>query len=666
MKTKISLLAASLLAAVPLQHASAQSFYGYGTSQTNAGASTILSNVAPLPPSGTNFLRVGTGGGIASITNTSFAPVGTNSQLRLIAPTSASVNKASVFNIGSPTTVFSLKQFVAFGNTNYTGTASSGIFNLFIGDGNTFANANAFSGAESFTGLRVGFGASGALAISNRVGANWVAITNTGLTQTNVFAIEIMGNNSAAATNYNYGGIERTLSANSLDLWVGGVLVGTNIGKALLANAANIDSFMWYAESSTANAAALFQDSVTYATSIATNSGRTFWTTNGAAALAGTWGTVGTTGATVGWGATATIAEGSPWVENNTAVFSANDTYTVTVTNTVNPANLEFLAGATTLSNGTVNLTFSNASILVTNGAAATISSVLGASNGFTKTGAGTLTLANSSNSFGPLAISAGGVVFSNSATITGLSGTGDLVLTNGTLTVSNSTASSFGGAISGSQGLTKLGSATLTLSGSSANTFAGTTTVSAGTLALAKSAGTAAVSGDVAVQTGATLLISANNQVADTSAVTLSGGTIKLDGGTTETFGNLTVSTASVLDFNNGTGFNLSFGTYSPTALLTINNFIGFSTLTFGSDLTSTINDPGLFAFSTGFSSAIWDSGTSTFTITAIPEPSTYAAAAGLLGLMLWPARRRILKDTQRIFGLRGSMRDRLARLRA
>jgi hypothetical protein len=33
----------------------------------------------------------------------------------------------------------------------------------------------------------------------------------------------------------------------------------------------------------------------------------------------------------------------------------------------------------------------------------------------------------------------------------------------------------------------------------------------------------------------------------------------------------------------------------------------------------------------------------TGTFTITAIPEPSSYVAAIGLLALMLWPLRRRL-----------------------
>jgi hypothetical protein len=46
----------------------------------------------------------------------------------------------------------------------------------------------------------------------------------------------------------------------------------------------------------------------------------------------------------------------------------------------------------------------------------------------------------------------------------------------------------------------------------------------------------------------------------------------------------------------------------------------------------------------------------------TAIPEPSTYLAAAGLLGLMLWPSRRCIIRDTKKILALTPPMRDRSA----
>ncbi len=81
-----------------------------------------------------------------------------------------------------------------------------------------------------------------------------------------------------------------------------------------------------------------------------------------------------------------------------------------------------------------------------------------------------------------------------------------------------------------------------------------------------------------------------------------------------------------------------MRFGTYTPSALLTINNFAPGNTLVFGSDLRTSITNGGI-------GSSSWDEGTSTFTITAIPEPSTYLAAIGLLALMLWPLRRRRIK---------------------
>ncbi|MBJ7258528.1 MAG: hypothetical protein JHD33_03235 [Chthoniobacterales bacterium] len=154
-----------------------------------------------------------------------------------------------------------------------------------------------------------------------------------------------------------------------------------------------------------------------------------------------------------------------------------------------------------------------------------------------------------------------------------------------------------------------------------------------------------------------------------DSASVSLSGGTVKTATGVSEVFGNLSVSSASFLDFGTTSYANansISFGTYTPSALLTVNNFDFGSTLVFKSDLTSTINNNSLFAFTNGgIASSSWDSGSSTFTITAIPEPSTYVAAVGLIGLMLWPSRKRIIRDTKKILGLRASMRDRLAKVR-
>ncbi len=225
-------------------------------------------------------------------------------------------------------------------------------------------------------------------------------------------------------------------------------------------------------------------------------------------------------------------------------------------------------------------------------------------------------------------------------------------------------------------------GAGTLTMSGSSANTFTNDLVVTNTlTVNLNKSATTTAIGGNVTVNTGATLLISASGQVADTSVVTLSGGTISRASGVSETFGDLNLTAASTLDYVGGSAGTLQFEIYegdaAPDFVLTLNNFGQGNKLIFANDLSAYIDASfvgtsfanSYFAINgmaaAGFTSA-WDSGNSTFTITAIPEPSTYAAAAGLLGLMLWPARRRIVRDAQRIIGLRRPMRDRLARLRA
>jgi MYXO-CTERM domain-containing protein len=147
-----------------------------------------------------------------------------------------------------------------------------------------------------------------------------------------------------------------------------------------------------------------------------------------------------------------------------------------------------------------------------------------------------------------------------------------------------------------------------------------------------------------VLVSTNATLLISQSHQVNNSATVTLSGGTIQTAGGVTETFGALNLTTGSFLNFSAtsyATASTMNFGAYAATEQLTINNFNYGSTLTFGSDLTSSINTSSLFTFTNGgIASSSWNG--STFTITAIPETSTYVAALGLLALGAAPLLRR------------------------
>jgi hypothetical protein len=74
---------------------------------------------------------------------------------------------------------------------------------------------------------------------------------------------------------------------------------------------------------------------------------------------------------------------------------------------------------------------------------------------------------------------------------------------------------------------------------------------------------------------------------------------------------------------------------------------------------MSSLIGSGFTFGGSGGFGGSTFSG--STFTITAIPEPSTYLAAAGLLAMCLWPVRRRLIKDAKSILGLRPNGRDRV-----
>lgn len=183
---------------------------------------------------------------------------------------------------------------------------------------------------------------------------------------------------------------------------------------------------------------------------------------------------------------------------------------------------------------------------------------------------------------------------------------------------------------LSGTGTLEKSGTGTLTLSGN--NSFAGNLQVLAGTLNLNATAGSAAGAiTNLTVTNSAVLLVSASDQVSDSAAVSLSGGTIaKGAGALSETMGALALAATSFLDFGTGTG-NFTFASFSPAIFkLTFQNF------NLGNSLTVTTGTfaAGEFDFN-GFGYSLSGIPSGGFTITAIPEPSTVASAAALVGLL-------------------------------
>ena len=217
------------------------------------------------------------------------------------------------------------------------------------------------------------------------------------------------------------------------------------------------------------------------------------------------------------------------------------------------------------MQNGSVSGILGGLSLLNKTTASTVTLSGVNTYTGGTTIGAGTLALSGSGtlgSTSGTLTVNGGTLDLAGvNAGVGNFTGSGGTVLTNGanaTLTIGNSngTGGNFLGTFADGTGgvlsLTKTGSGTLTLGGASSNTYSGTTTVNGGTLALAKSGGTVAVSGNLTIGDGTgtdTARLDAANQIGSTSTVTFnnSGGTPTLNlNGYSQTLGSIASTNTS------------------------------------------------------------------------------------------------------------------------
>ena len=160
--------------------------------------------------------------------------------------------------------------------------------------------------------------------------------------------------------------------------------------------------------------------------------------------------------------------------------------------------------------------------------------------------GLGTIVLTNASNSWaGSTTINAGATLQGTVATISGSE-----IVSNGTLALNQGVAADFGLDISGTGGVTSIGTADLTLSGT--NTYSGATTVSAGTL-IASGGSAIGDTSAVSVATGATLRLAASEtfgSLAGSGTVQVGANTLTVGGDNTSTEFSGSISDGGALGF--------------------------------------------------------------------------------------------------------------------
>ena len=220
--------------------------------------------------------------------------------------------------------------------------------------------------------------------------------------------------------------------------------------------------------------------------------------------------------------------------------FTLLGNFTIDASGSASNATMSFAGTSLTFSqtaSATLTLTGSNTgsnviSGVITNNSSGNLTSIV-------KSGVGTWVLAGSNTYNGTTTINAGTLQIGPTGRLGAGSYAGN-ISNNATLIYSGTNAQTLSGIISGTGGLTHNASSTLTLTGN--NSYSGVTTVNSGSLRLQNAAANSqTLVGNITVS-GGILGVAVNNQISDTSTVTLTSGTFDIST-VAETIGSVNMS---------------------------------------------------------------------------------------------------------------------------
>ncbi len=248
--------------------------YNFGTgtaSYTTAGSSNQL----PAPQSGNAYVYLSNspGGGV-HIKNPGLTTFGSDSKLMLHGSSAGgSCNKFSIYGYTGGTSSY-VKFNMVISDSTGAGNVTGGTFYFCTGNGGSFSNNGSIAPSEAVTGLRWIISASGTISTDAiKVGNSWRAITINPFYQgqSNVYTVEVFGNNSSSATNYLYNGVSQSIASMRQDIYINGLLCADDAeisGNGLPVNTA-VNSFMFFTDDNKVNNLCIYLDDIYYATSIA-------------------------------------------------------------------------------------------------------------------------------------------------------------------------------------------------------------------------------------------------------------------------------------------------------------------------------------------------------------------------------------------------------------
>lgn len=583
---------------------------------------------------GTNVLTFDNGASDAQLNQVSTSSGDTVSGLLAIggngnlAVANAASGKTLTISAGITSALTSGTQTLAFTNANavsVSGVIGNGVSGGTVAVTKTGAGATTLSGANSFTGgLVITSGTMTGGANANSFGANTNVIT--------------LGDSSGGSAN-------ATVSGGSATYLNPITVASTNTGTATITSGAGVSTFNGAISLGSHSLTVLgtsnnltLGGAVTGTGNLVLNAGSTgIIRLNGSINMVGTITNTGTGNpangnpiyGSIGTNVTSVIQDSTT---ATLALFGNNSSYNngITIKKGTVSASAANSLGASTNIITLGDSTGSSAVTLQGSGAAGTIANAIQVAAGNTGVAQISSTFSNTGTFSGLITLNSHDLTVASPYSAMSFSGGFASTGTGGNLTINSSGANSL--TISGATGVNNVGTITHIGSG------AGSSLISA---VIGSN-----VTGVIQNSSTSTLTLGGANAYAGPTTVTL--GTLATNA--TGTFGSssLTVASGAKLTLGNAASFGdlatLTFASTSTASSINL-NFSGADTLGAVYDsITATYLASGTYTASelnTAFASSVF-AGTGSFSVSAVPEPSTFAALGGVLALGFAAWRRR------------------------